>query len=211
MSFWNIYFDYMKKWLVSLLVITAVIISLGLLIVSFWIGVKWIILLTVIPILLVMIYVRKEKNRIAKEVYNQDSPMDVFYNRKEDFAAYLERKGIVEPHHFEYLIELTDKNAQDLKVPFLINWGIMAAIAAPIWIQYIHYIFSNEISGLEEATGTMGILIMFIVVMLYVGSIVRSFVVGELLNGEYNRMKQMGNLIRDIYLIKLSQGRNEWK
>ncbi|WP_139377050.1 hypothetical protein [Halobacillus hunanensis] len=207
MSFWNVYFKHMKKWLFILLFLMAVVVSLGLLYVSYWLGIEWLVLLSFIPIVLFMLYVRSEKSRIAKEVYHQKSPLDVFYKRKEDFAEHLQQSGIVEPYQFEYLIQLVDKKAQDLKVPFLINWGIMAAIAAPVWIQYIQYVFSNEITSLEEATGTMGILVLFIIVLLYVGSLIRSFVVGELLNGEYNLMRQMGNLVRDIYLVKLSKGR----
>ncbi|UOR13686.1 hypothetical protein [Halobacillus amylolyticus] len=199
----------MRKWLVISLFLTTIIISLGLLFVSFWSGVQWFILLAPIPNGLLMLYVKKEKNRIAKEVYNQDSPKDVFYKRKKEFADYLEQKGVVEPHQFEYLIELIDKNAQDLKVPFLINWGLIAAIIAPVWIQYITFIFTKEINSFAEATWTTGIFLLFIVILLYVGSIVRSFLVGELLNGEYNRMKQMGNMVRDIYLIRLSRGRSE--
>ncbi|WP_163528822.1 hypothetical protein [Halobacillus ihumii] len=205
MSFWNVYFKHMKKWLVILLFSAVVIISLGMLFVSYWMGVEWFILLSFIPIGLLMLYVRKEKIRITKEVYHQESQLDVFYKKKEQFAEYLQQSGIVEPYQFEYLIQLIDKKAQDLKVPFLINWGIMTAIAAPVWIQYIQYLFSNEITSLQEATGTLGVLMLFIIVLLYAGSLIRSFVVGELLNGEYNRMRQMGNLVRDIYLVKLSR------
>ncbi|UOQ92166.1 hypothetical protein MUO14_16950 [Halobacillus shinanisalinarum] len=158
LSFWNVYFKHMIKWLVVSLFLTAVVISLGLLFVSFWSEVQWFILLAFIPNVLLMLYVKREKGRIAKEVYNQDSPKGVFNKRKEEFADYLEQKGIVEPHQFEYLIELIDKNAQDLKVPFLINWGLIAAVIAPIWIQYITYIFTNEINSLEEATVSLGLL-----------------------------------------------------
>jgi hypothetical protein len=196
----------MKKWQVSLLLLIIVIIFSSLIFVSFWSGIKWLSVFSPLSLTLLIPYLQKEIKRIAKEIHNKDTPKSLYEKGKEEFADYIELKGIVEPIQFGYLIELIDKNVQDLKAPFFINRGVIAAILAPIWIQYITYIFTRETNSFEEATVILFSLIFLISILLFFISIGRT-IVDDILNSEYNRMKKMNNLVRDIYLIKLSEER----
>lgn len=208
MSFWNLYFKFMKKWQVSLLLLIIVIVFSSFIFVSFWSGIKWLSVLSPLSMTLLIPYLQKEMKRIAKEIHNNDTPKSLYEKGKEEFADYIKQKGIVETNQYVYLIELIDKNVQDLRAPFFINRGVIAAIFAPIWIQYIAFIFTRETNSFEEATVILFSLIFLISILLFFISIGRT-IVDDIMNSEYNRMKKMNNLVRDIYLIKLSEERTD--
>ncbi|MFQ3544831.1 hypothetical protein Q7A53_12120 [Halobacillus rhizosphaerae] len=204
MSFNNVYLRYMKKWHVILLLLTILVLFVSLIYLSLWSGNEWLMFFVPLPITLFIPYLNHEMERISKEVHNRETTGNVIKKRREEFAQCLEEKGITKPEQFEFLIELIDKNAQEMKTPFFINRGIIAAILGPIWIQYLTFVFTMSTHSLEEATGLLVLLVVLIMLFLCFVYISRSIVVDDLMNGEYNKMRKMGNVVRDIYLMKLS-------
>lgn len=208
-SFRNMYYQYMKRWEKVLAVFSfvyTIVLVIASVILMFMTDIHLLIIPGSIPFLLFLKYMDEVRQRILEQIYMKDSPRELFEDIKKEFAIFLENSGIAEPAQFEYLINLINKRANELKVPFWINRGIFASVFVSIWVGYTNYIFTKEVTTFNEASFIFIALAIFILacsLLFRACKEIIDIILDLIINADYNKMKKMNTLIEEIYLDKL--------
>jgi hypothetical protein len=197
---WNVFFRHLK-WGQFLLYIFPLIIAISSIIyLSFRLNLDWLSIVGLLLMFAILPFFKKESNRIVKEVHQFENKEQFFSNRKNKFKTFLKDKGIDDKEKVNYLISLVNENIEESKTPFLVNRGLIAAIIVPIWVQFLGYIYKNEITSFEGALFVMVIFVILIIMVWVMISVLKMIFYDEIINSNYNRLRNIEKMLKDLYL-----------
>ncbi|MNW44888.1 hypothetical protein D3C74_221370 [compost metagenome] len=140
--------------------------------------------------------VESQREKILKEFHNGLSLAGIRMKRLKKF---LKEESIDHPKEkLDLLVTFVDKQAEELKTPFLIGKGVMAALLIPIWIQGIAWILNKQISTFEGFVFFIIILVLFLLIFWSILFFWKSIVHDEIINSDYNRLKMILNDLREL-------------
>lgn len=143
----------------------------------------------------------KEVKRVYKDVHGGLNYVKLRISRLNKF---LKEEGIDHSKEkINLLIAMIDKNAEELRVPFLVGRGLLVALLVPIWVQCLAWAFQKQITQIKEAVIFVCIILAVLIVIWYLIIIFKYTVYDEFFNGDYNRYKTIANDLREIILKNL--------
>jgi hypothetical protein len=162
------------------------------------------ILLFIIPYIFIFIVINIEATKTIIKTYNIDSTK-LLWNRidtneriNEELENYLIENNMISKEKMEYLIELMTDYSSELRIPFYFNKGLILAVLAPLWFQFISWTYSKNISTQDEAVK----FILLVLLIILVFGVPVYFIFSELANNDYRKSKKLCNALKEIYLLK---------
>ncbi len=198
-DFKNCYFKYFNK---RKLIVQFILSILILLIsIKFAYKLKYKIIITLIICFFIFyccIIIRNEMNRINKRIYNKNTQEETNNYRSEKFKKYIYEQEI-NTRQLEYLINFIDKQIKESKIPIFIKNGF---VFGTVWIKYIDVIFESSIESNIDSTILM-ILINLTIITLIFATYPIKILYDDFINRDFNKMRSMNYLLKQIYLEKL--------
>ncbi len=180
--------------IISLVVIIIVIIFIKTCFKSDWTNASFFLL--IISFFLFLKDSRKEKDRIINSDHNGKNYDQI---RLDGLRRFLRNESIdTDLKKIELLIQLVEKQAEELKVPFFVGRGILLTVLLPI----VSATYTNILNKYADDLTTVLILfstIVIIIISVFIYATILRFIYEISINGDYQRYKTIANDLRELH------------
>lgn len=197
----NLIFKYINWWHLFVPIIFCIILS-SLVIYLFKIFNTPLLSLTfLIPAYIFSHFLLKESKKIIKIKYQTIDFKEFNKYRMLLLKTHLEMNNIDNSEKLSFLIKLIEEHISDLKTPSFFNKGLLAALFAPIWIQFVSWYFSINVTKWEDVGTLIAYTIILLSAFLFISYLFKMLIYDDFIDGKYNTYKRLRNDLNEIMLL----------